>query len=199
MKCPKCGAWNAAYLPKCTQCGAPLPNVPEGPAAWEESLHKKKPSLEITTFDEKDEWSEAKPDAPEKEPGFDPEELDRAQLADELEDLKKRREDGKKRIRQMRQQADSIRRSIQEAQIVPFRKRTIFPPDTAGTARPSAVGRSRSRPPIPGRMLRMRRPRMNTVISATPRTSTRWLMTTTTRTRRSITTAIRPIPAIRAR
>lgn len=23
MKCPKCGAWNAAYLPKCTQCGAP--------------------------------------------------------------------------------------------------------------------------------------------------------------------------------
>ena len=103
MKCPKCGAWNAAYLPKCTQCGAPLPNAPEGPAAWEESLHKKKPSLEITTFDEKDEWSEAKPDAPEKEPGFDPEELDRAQLTDELEDLKKRREDGKKRIRQMRQ------------------------------------------------------------------------------------------------
>ena len=88
MKCPKCGAWNAAYLPKCTQCGAPLPNAPEGPAAWEESLHKKKPSLEITTFDEKDEWSEAKPDAPEKEPGFDPEELDRAQLSDELEDLK---------------------------------------------------------------------------------------------------------------
>ena len=29
MKCPKCGAWNAAYLPKCTQCGAPLPNVPD--------------------------------------------------------------------------------------------------------------------------------------------------------------------------
>ena len=25
MKCPKCGAWNAAYLPKCTQCGAPKP------------------------------------------------------------------------------------------------------------------------------------------------------------------------------
>ena len=55
MKCPKCGAWNAAYLPKCTQCGAPLPNAPEGHAAWEESMRKKKPAREITTFDEKDE------------------------------------------------------------------------------------------------------------------------------------------------
>ena len=31
MKCPKCGAWNAAYLPKCTQCGAPLPKCPGRP------------------------------------------------------------------------------------------------------------------------------------------------------------------------
>ena len=119
MKCPKCGAWNAAYLPKCTQCGAPLPKAEEGPAAWEESLHQKKPSLEVTTFDEKDELSatEQKPQD-EETAGFDPEKLDRADLTDELEDLKKRREQGKKRIRQMQQQADRVRRSIQEAQIV---------------------------------------------------------------------------------
>ena len=84
MKCPKCGAWNAAYLPKCTQCGAPLPKAEDGPAAWEESLHKKKPSLEVTTFDEKDELNAAQPDAQAENAGFDPEDLDRAQLTDEL-------------------------------------------------------------------------------------------------------------------
>ena len=118
MKCPKCVAWNAAYLPKCTQCGAPLPQKEDGPAAWEESLYKKKPSLEVTTFDEKEELSASEQKPQSDDAGFDPEELNRADLTDELEDLKKRREDGKKRIRQMKEQADRVRRSIQEAQIV---------------------------------------------------------------------------------
>ncbi|MFR5796535.1 MAG: hypothetical protein ACLUI3_13995 [Christensenellales bacterium] len=109
---------------------------------------------------------QAKPDAPE-EPGFDPEELDRAQLADELEDLKASR-GRQKRIRQMRQQADSIRRSIQEAQIV----RPIPEADdlSAGYSGDSAAIRRRQeqkQAPIPGRTRRTRRLRMNTVISAT--------------------------------
>ena len=168
MKCPKCGAWNATYLPKCTQCGAPLPNAPEGPPRGKNPCTRKKPSLEITTFDEKDEWNEVKPDAPEKESSFDPEELDRAQLTDELEDLKKRREDGKSAfVRCVSRPTASAAPFRKRRLSVPFRKRTIFPPDTAETAQPSAAVRSKSRPPIPGRMLGTRRPRMNTVISAT--------------------------------
>lgn len=89
------------------------------PRRVEESLYKKKPSLEVTTFDEKEELS----GIPSKsrsltDAGFEPEELNRADLNRRLEDLKKRRENGKKRIRQMKEQADRVRRSIQEAQIV---------------------------------------------------------------------------------
>ena len=120
MKCPQCGAWNPSYMPKCAKCGAVLPENAGSPAAWEESMHKKKPSLQVTQFDEKDEFtvSESSPSADADSAAFDPDNLNRAELTDELEQLQKRREEGKKRIRQMKQQADNVRRSIQEAQIV---------------------------------------------------------------------------------
>lgn len=120
MKCPQCGAWNASYMPKCAKCGAPLPENADSPAVWEESMHKKKPSLQVTQFDEKDDFSVSgqTPSANADSESFDPDDLNRAELTDELEQLQKRREEGKKRIRQMKQQADRVRRSIQEAQIV---------------------------------------------------------------------------------
>ena len=115
MKCPQCGAWNPSYMPKCAKCGAVLPENAGSPAAWEESMHKKKPSLQVTQFDEKDEFtvSESSPSADADSAAFDPDNLNRAELTDELEQLQKRREEGKKRIRQMKQQADNVRRSIQ--------------------------------------------------------------------------------------
>ncbi|MGN0773189.1 MAG: hypothetical protein ACI4MP_05290 [Candidatus Ventricola sp.] len=117
MKCPKCGAWNAAYLPKCTRCGAPLEeNIQKQQLPWEEAMHKKKPSLQVVQFDPEDD-TPVLPTASGDE-AFDPDDLDRAGLADEIEALKARREEGSRRLAQMKDQAGRVRRSIQEAQIV---------------------------------------------------------------------------------
>ncbi len=119
MKCPQCGAWNAAYLPKCTRCGAPLPEQSAAPADWEAAMHEKKPELQVIAFDEHD------TDIPQTPPGdaqddaaYDPERLDRAALTDELEELQRRREAGAQRIRQMKEQAERMRRSVREAEII---------------------------------------------------------------------------------
>ena len=45
MKCPHCGAWNQAYLPKCVRCGAPLDGNTQTVKSWETDMHKKKPAL----------------------------------------------------------------------------------------------------------------------------------------------------------
>ena len=117
MKCPKCGAWNTAYLPRCTRCGAPLEeNIQKQQLPWEEAMHKKKPSLQVVQFDPEDETPVVP--APDGDEAFDPDELDRADLTDEMEALKARREEGSRRIAQMKDQASRVRRSIQEAQVV---------------------------------------------------------------------------------
>ena len=117
MKCPKCGAWNTAYLPRCTRCVAPLEeNIQKEQLPWEEAMHKKKPSLQVVQFDPEDETPVVP--APDGDEAFDPDELDRADLTDEMEALKARREEGSRRIAQMKDQASRVRRSIQEAQVV---------------------------------------------------------------------------------
>ena len=116
MKCPKCGVWNTAYLPKCRGCGTPLESNTQNQLSWEEAMHKKKPSLTVMQFDEED-TSPAMPEQIQDE-AFDPESLDRAKLTDELEELQARREEGSRRIEQMKNQADRVRRSLQEAQVV---------------------------------------------------------------------------------
>ena len=116
MKCPHCGAWNKAYLPKCTGCGAPLQDNTQKQASWEEAMHKKKPSLTVMQFDPEDK-SPAIPEASGEE-AFDPEELNAGELTDEMEELKERRREGSMRLEQMKAQAQNVRRSLQEAEVL---------------------------------------------------------------------------------
>ena len=116
MKCPRCGVWNQAYLPKCTRCGAPLEgNDSQTQASWEEAMHKKKPSLRVVSFEPgEDSLSEKQPSSG----AYDPDALDRAELTDEMEELRRRREQGSRRIAQMKDQAARVHRSIREAEII---------------------------------------------------------------------------------
>ncbi|MBR5560664.1 MAG: hypothetical protein IKU73_04550 [Clostridia bacterium] len=118
MKCPHCGAWNTAYLPKCGRCGTPLDNNTQKQLSWEESMHRKNHSLTVMQFDEEDENMPV-PQKEEKQDGaFDPYALDRTGLTDEIEGLKQRREEGSRRIELMKEQASRVRRSLSEAQVV---------------------------------------------------------------------------------
>ncbi len=116
MKCPQCGAWNQAYLPKCNRCGRPLTDSAQKKASWEESMHKKKPSLKITEFDEHD--TQITPPVSGEVPMYDPDRVDRGELRDELEALAVRRARGRSRLEQMKAQADRVRQSMQDVEII---------------------------------------------------------------------------------
>ena len=116
MKCPRCGVWNQAYLPKCTHCGAPLEgNDSHKQAAWEDAMHKKKPSLRVEQYEPGEDSLAAQP---RRQEAYDPDALDRAELTDEMEALRRRREEGSRRIAQMKDQAERVRRSVKEAEII---------------------------------------------------------------------------------
>ncbi|MBR5288695.1 MAG: hypothetical protein IKU34_08940 [Clostridia bacterium] len=79
-------------------------------------MHKKKPFLEVMEFDERD--TEITPEVPDEEPMYDPDRVVRSDLTDELEQLAHRRQRGRSRLDQMKSHADSVRRSMQEVEII---------------------------------------------------------------------------------
>ena len=116
MKCPRCGAWNQAFLPKCVKCGTPLEENSLKIKSWEADMHRKKPFLQIAQFEEGEDSLSLNLSTDDSR--FDPEDFDQANLSDEIEELKQRRREGSARLVQMKQQADRIRRSLQETEIV---------------------------------------------------------------------------------
>ena len=93
MKCPNCGSWNKASLPRCMRCGTPLHPSPDAEPSWKSELKDDK-GREYIRVDENGE-AETTPDS-------------RDQLAQEMAELKQRKVAGASRQRALR--AESARR-----------------------------------------------------------------------------------------
>ncbi len=92
MKCPHCGQWNIASLPRCFKCGEPLPARPEyldGPG-WQRELKEDAPKVYIRA--DENGQAEALPDQ-------------REALAREMVELKARKFRGEKQQRKLREEA----------------------------------------------------------------------------------------------
>ena len=93
MKCPNCGKWNQANLPHCVYCGTELPAAYGGSKApaWQAELEDKVRAKSYIRVDEDG----------EVENTVDP----RDRLAGEMAELKKRKLEGERKQRQLRQEA----------------------------------------------------------------------------------------------
>ena len=87
MKCPECGQWNRASMPHCTKCGAPLNIDGASRLQWKDTLKDGGPS---TAYLRADEFGQvdSTPDS-------------RDQLAGEMQELKKRKQEGAERQRRL--------------------------------------------------------------------------------------------------
>jgi len=88
MKCPECGQWNRASMPHCTRCGAPLNIDAASRLEWKESLRDEGPGTAYIRVDEFGN-ADSTPDA-------------RDVLAREMQDLKKRKQEGAEKQKELR-------------------------------------------------------------------------------------------------
>ena len=91
MKCPQCGAWNRASLPRCMKCGAELPQEASARPNWQQRLNTGDRPREYQRVNEDGELNTA-PD-------------ERDVLADEMVELKKRKARGTLQQRRLRQES----------------------------------------------------------------------------------------------
>ena len=87
MKCPQCGQWNRASFPRCVQCGCELSATGDAPG-WKSSLKDDK----AKEFIRVDEYGDAVSMPDEREV-----------LAQEMQELKVRKQEGQELQRQMQQ------------------------------------------------------------------------------------------------
>ena len=88
MKCPQCGQWNRASIPRCMKCGCPLSQDENEQPAWRSQLKDHQTPPSYLRIDE-DGLDNNAPDS-------------RDTLAVEMQELKVRKEEGAQRQRRMR-------------------------------------------------------------------------------------------------
>lgn len=91
MRCPECGQWNRSSTPNCIKCGLPLEEQERPVPAWRNELKDEGRAKAYIRVDEDGEIN-AEPDA-------------RDRLADEMAELKLRKEDGMRQQRRLRQES----------------------------------------------------------------------------------------------
>ena len=94
MKCPTCGQWNRASIPRCMKCGTPLASSPAGEdqtPSWRKDLRDAQPPPSYVRIDQ----DGLDNDAPDS----------RDTLAGEMQDLKTRKTEGAQRQRRLRSTA----------------------------------------------------------------------------------------------
>lgn len=89
MKCPNCGQWNRNSLPRCMKCGEPLDAEAEDVPSWRETLRDDQRGKAYIRVDE-DGDETVTPD-------------ERDELAQEMHDLKQRKEEGAALLRRLRE------------------------------------------------------------------------------------------------
>ena len=122
MKCPECGQWNRASMPHCTRCGAPLNIDAASRLEWKDHLRDEGTGAAYIRVDEFGN-ADSTPDA-------------RDVLAREMQDLKKRKQEGAEKQERLRRNAEEADRLKPEG-TEQGRKSSWeeLPPDAKGTIR----------------------------------------------------------------
>lgn len=131
MKCPACGQWNRASLPRCMKCGCALSMDATGEMTWKSTLRDGQKPNAYYRMDENG-LTDAQPDT-------------RDTLAGEMQEFKVRKEEGLRRQRRMR--STSQNRSAPTGRSVTTSVENIFDsdvPQTAPHARHARHTRSRT-------------------------------------------------------
>ena len=98
MKCPECGQWNRASMPHCTRCGAPLNIDASSQTPWKETL---KDGSKPAAYLRADEFGQVD-DRPDS----------RDALAREMQELKKRKEEGIRLQQRLRKETENYPSSL---------------------------------------------------------------------------------------